>query len=106
MIKAKLEAGVTAYRDAGKLLLEAKAGLKHGEFQPWIERHFKLSYTTATIYMRAAKVESAQPFKTLADVRSDPTTARQKQRRHEEPEERPATDARDLAAISGEWRSF
>lgn len=94
LIKAKLEAGVSAYRDAGKLLLEAKAGLEHGEFQPWIKRHFKLSYSTAATYMRAAAKSGA--CATFRQIKEDPFT-RRNQPRQDPPttERRPDLDTDD-----------
>jgi hypothetical protein len=39
----------------GQLLIEKKAGLKHGEFMPWIETHCQVPRSTATVYMKAAR---------------------------------------------------
>jgi DUF3102 family protein len=38
----------------GDLLIEAKAGCKHGEWQGWLEEHFESSPQTARVYMRVA----------------------------------------------------
>lgn len=40
---------------AGQLLLEQKARLAHGDFQPWIEANCRFAYSTASRYMRAAR---------------------------------------------------
>ena len=39
----------------GRLLLEQKARLEHGDFQPWIEAHCRFAYSTAARYMTAAR---------------------------------------------------
>lgn len=39
----------------GQLLLEQKARLEHGDFQPWIEAHCRFAYSTAARYMTAAR---------------------------------------------------
>lgn len=52
----------------GQLLLEAKAGLDHGEFTPWIEANCKFSVRSAKAYMqvaRAAQKGSVLPFSSL-----------------------------------------
>jgi hypothetical protein len=88
------------YRKAGELLLEAKAGLKHGEFKPWIRKNFRLSYQSATDYMRLArnepKVERA-PFldrnepegdraPSLREAKADSATRRNARRETPEPD--------------------
>jgi DNA modification methylase len=40
---------------AGKLLNEAKAQLKHGQWLPWLREHCRVPERTATLYMRLAK---------------------------------------------------
>ena len=40
---------------AGQLLLDAKADLKHGEFQGWVESNLRVSVRQAQRYMRAAQ---------------------------------------------------
>jgi Protein of unknown function (DUF3102) len=42
---------------AGKLLLEAKALVKHGEWLPWLESHCQIPERTVQHYMRLAKHE-------------------------------------------------
>jgi hypothetical protein len=52
--------------DAGDLLIEAKAQLKHGQWLPWLSEHCAISERSAQLYMRVAKgravieVKSAQ----------------------------------------------
>ena len=40
---------------AGKLLIESRQHLKHGEWQPWLAENFDLSYRTAVNYCDAAE---------------------------------------------------
>ena len=40
---------------AGELLLEQKARLPHGDFQPWIQANCRFAYATAARYMTAAR---------------------------------------------------
>ena len=40
---------------AGRLLLEAKARIPHGEWLPWVRRHCAFSERTAQAYMRVAR---------------------------------------------------
>jgi hypothetical protein len=65
------QAGMPYYRAAGEKLLEAKEQLKHGEFVPWVKRHFTLSMETAKHYIRLAEHDrengSALPFSSLSD---------------------------------------
>lgn len=55
-------AGMPYYRAAGEKLLEAKGGreLSHGEFVPWVERHFKISIRQAQRYMSLVDTEKRQ----------------------------------------------
>ena len=63
LIKAKLkEANVAAeaaaqphYAEIGAMMIEAKAGLAHGQFQPWLKRHFSVSQKHAARYMAYAR---------------------------------------------------
>jgi hypothetical protein len=41
--------------EAGKLLIEAKGLLRHGEWLPWLREHVAMSERTATRYMRLAR---------------------------------------------------
>jgi len=53
----------------GRLLLDVKASLKHGEFGRWVEANCDFSYRTARAYIRAtqkaAQNGSALPFSSL-----------------------------------------
>ena len=40
---------------AGQLLLEAKAGLPHGQWLPWLNGHCNISERTSQAYMRLAR---------------------------------------------------
>lgn len=40
---------------AGQLLLDQKARLPHGDFQPWIDANCRFAYATAARYMMAAR---------------------------------------------------
>jgi hypothetical protein len=74
LIQAKLLAGVTAYREAGKLLLEAKESLDHGKWEAWLKKHFSLTGSTARRYMAVAKLSGSQYARVrdlpLRDVRT------------------------------------
>lgn len=52
--RTSAEIAVTSAKAAGKLLLEAKATMKHGEFRPWIEANLSVSLRQAQRYMAAA----------------------------------------------------
>lgn len=41
--------------EAGRLLIEAKDNLKHGEFGPWLREHVSISERTARRYMTLAR---------------------------------------------------
>jgi hypothetical protein len=41
--------------DAGELLIEAKAQLKHGQWLPWLRDHVEISERAAQLYMRLAR---------------------------------------------------
>jgi hypothetical protein len=41
--------------DAGKLLIEAKESLQHGQWLPWLKQHIAFSERTARNYMRLAE---------------------------------------------------
>lgn len=54
---------------AGELLLEAKEGLKHGEFGPWLAEHCAIPDRTARLYMRLARNrETIEKTATVADL--------------------------------------
>lgn len=46
---------VTHAIKAGEMLIEAKAGLDHGEFIPWVDRNCRFKRRQAQNYMRVAK---------------------------------------------------
>ncbi len=52
--------------DAGRMLTEAKALLKHGQWLPWLKDHCQLSERTAQLYMRVAKL--GLKSETVADL--------------------------------------
>jgi hypothetical protein len=68
LIRYELIEGAEHYATAGKLLLEAKAGLKHGEWLPWLKTNFKLSQQTASVYMRLAEKQITGPTRSLEDA--------------------------------------
>jgi hypothetical protein len=49
------EAGEPYYCAAGEKMLEAKQQMKHGEFGPWVKRHFAITMRQAQRYMGFAK---------------------------------------------------
>jgi Protein of unknown function (DUF3102) len=94
LIRRELAQGTAHYREAGRLLLEAKKALPHGAFKRWVQDHCAVSYRQASNSMRmAAKDETrftwevnvngdpatchAHYHYTLRDVNADPTTRRQ-----------------------------
>lgn len=50
-----LRRGVEHGMAAGKLLVEAKALVKHGQWLPWLKQHCGMSDRTARLYMQLAK---------------------------------------------------
>jgi Protein of unknown function (DUF3102) len=52
---AAIKSGVKHAIAAGKLLLEAKAQLKHGRWLPWLKDHCKVPARTAQLYMWLAE---------------------------------------------------
>jgi Protein of unknown function (DUF3102) len=50
-----LRRGAEHAMNAGDLLIEAKARLKHGQWLPWLAEHCSISERTAQLYMRLAK---------------------------------------------------
>jgi hypothetical protein len=70
--EAAERAGMPYYQAAGEKLIEAKGQLAHGEFQPWVKRHFPISPRQAQDYMGLAKHVanqngSALPFSSLSE---------------------------------------
>ena len=53
--EAAQRASMPYYKAAGDKMLEAKIKLTHGEFKPWIERNFDISYSRAKQYMGFAR---------------------------------------------------
>jgi hypothetical protein len=51
---------------AGDLLIEAKAQLNHGEWQPWIREHCGISDRTARLYMQLAR--NREEIEAQADI--------------------------------------
>jgi hypothetical protein len=55
--------------EAGDLLIEAKAQLKHGQWLPWLRDHCTILERTAQLYMRCAKNrEAIEKNATVADL--------------------------------------
>jgi hypothetical protein len=52
--QAALNSGVEHALEAGRLLLEAKAAMRHGDWEAWIAAHCRFSERTARGYMRIA----------------------------------------------------
>jgi ParB-like chromosome segregation protein Spo0J len=52
---AALHSGLLHAREAGRLLLEARAKLPHGRWLPWLAANVRFSERTAQCYMRVAK---------------------------------------------------
>ena len=55
---------------AGEKMIEAKAQMGHGEFKPWIERNFSLSFNRASIYMNFASATSGKQKSRIGDFSS------------------------------------
>jgi len=65
-------AAMPYYKAAGEKIIEAKDQMAHGEFVPWIKRHFNISRFQATVYMNYAKQAKSNPgitFDSLKDFR-------------------------------------
>ena len=63
-IRSEHEASTAAMRrgcehaiNAGRLLIEAKAQIQHGQWLPWLQEHCHVSERTAQLYMRLARHE-------------------------------------------------
>jgi hypothetical protein len=65
-----MKAGVEHSIAAGRLLIEAKAQLKHGQWLPWLRQNCAISERTASLYMRLARgaEELAAKSASLADL--------------------------------------
>jgi hypothetical protein len=53
--EAALKRGAEHAMNAGDLLIEVKAQLKHGQWLPWLAEHCDISERTAQLYMRLAR---------------------------------------------------
>jgi hypothetical protein len=62
---ADFNSGLRHAMAAGELLLEAKAQLKHGDWQPWLNEHCQVAERTAQGYMRVAR-----SFNNLDDIKA------------------------------------
>jgi hypothetical protein len=58
--------GVEHAINAGDLLIEAKAQLKHGQWLPWLSKHCQIPERTAQLYMRLAR--HASEIRNVADL--------------------------------------
>ncbi|MEQ8813532.1 MAG: DUF3102 domain-containing protein [Thalassobaculum sp.] len=69
-VEAAQKQGVEHAIEAGKLLLEAKAAVKHGQWGPWLAEHCTISDRTARLYMQVARNEEKLRGKTatVADL--------------------------------------
>jgi hypothetical protein len=71
--EAAEQAGLPYYKAAGEKLIEAKGQMKHGEWEPWVKRHFKVTPRHARRYMQLAEAAEADqnghagPFSSLRD---------------------------------------
>jgi hypothetical protein len=54
-VTAAVKRGVEHAVNAGKLLIEAKDQLAHGQWLPWLKDHCTISERTAQLYMRLAR---------------------------------------------------
>jgi Protein of unknown function (DUF3102) len=58
---AAVKSGIEHAINAGRLLLEAKAQVSHGQWLPWLREYAKLSDRTARDYMHLARHAAAAP---------------------------------------------
>jgi hypothetical protein len=56
---AAVKSGIQHAMAAGDLLIEVKAKVNHGEWQPWLKKHCAFSERTAQLYMRWAENHAA-----------------------------------------------
>jgi hypothetical protein len=72
-LKRAQEAGMPYYQAAGEKMIEAKDQMVHGEFSPWIKRHFEVSIQQANLYMSYAESQTKNnpriKFDSLKDFR-------------------------------------
>jgi hypothetical protein len=70
--EAAQSAGMPYFRAAGEKMIEAKRQMDHGEFKPWLNRSFDVSYTQCVYYMGLCKTEKDAPgahFSSIDDYR-------------------------------------
>jgi hypothetical protein len=65
-----MQSGAESARQAGLALLAAKAQLKHGQWLPWLAKHFNRSADTAQVCMRLAKTENSRYLESAQSVDS------------------------------------
>jgi protein gp37 len=109
-INAEHDAAVGSARDAiehviraGNLLIEAKAKVKHGEWQDWVERNCRFSIDTAQVYMKVAKnracsVFDSQPqsLRQALEMLSESVAESRRPAPEPEPDDEPEADASDV----------
>jgi protein gp37 len=59
-IRQHLHASAASAIEAGRMLIEAKAMLRHGDWLPWLRVHVEISGRTASDYMRLARDPNSQ----------------------------------------------
>jgi hypothetical protein len=84
----------------GKLLLEAKKQLEHGDWLPWLEKNWDRSKRTAENYMAAGRL--AAKFATVANLKLRPTALYALGRMIEDPRLQETFDA-VLAEAAEKW---
>jgi hypothetical protein len=55
MHRRAVDSALSGARQIGTALIRVKSRLRHGEFQPWVERHCDFSYRSATNYIQVAE---------------------------------------------------
>lgn len=71
------QAGLPYYREAGKMLREAKPQVEKGTWGNWLEANFKRSQRTAAVYMDLAHhYEVKEAFQFEEDTNSQPASNR------------------------------
>lgn len=63
-----MKRGLDHALNAGKMLLEAKAAVKHGEWGKWLSENCAFAERTAQLYMRIARNEEKVKSATVADL--------------------------------------
>jgi hypothetical protein len=95
-IKSALIRGAEAYAEAGKLLAQAKAAMKPGEFEPWLKMHFALSRATAYRYIALAEQPDVSRVRHL-HASTDPAR---------KPKEVAAPKAPEPQPVEPAWKSW